>query len=101
MADFCIAIGAGVALLAAGHASALEAAVKEPAMAGSGETAFVAGLVLLLVVGRGLGEILQRFGQPAVMGQLIGGILLGPSLFGWVWPSAQHFIFPAIRRRKA
>ena len=89
----CIAIGAGVALLAAGHASALEAAVKEPAMAGSGETAFVAGLVLLLVVGRGLGEILQRFGQPAVMGQLIGGILLGPSLFGWVWPSAQHFIF--------
>ncbi|MES0099732.1 cation:proton antiporter [Mesorhizobium sp. M0019] len=29
------------------------------------------------------------------MGQLIGGILLGPSLFGWLWPSAQHLIFPS------
>ncbi len=64
-------------------------------MTGTGEAAFVAELVLLLVVGRGLGEILQRFGQPAVMGQLIGGILLGPSLFGWLWPSAQHFVFSA------
>ena len=62
-------------------------------MAGSSEATFVAQLVLLLVVGRGLGEILQRLGQPAVMGQLIGGILLGPSLFGWLWPSAQQFIF--------
>ncbi|MGB3646392.1 MAG: cation:proton antiporter [Mesorhizobium sp.] len=62
-------------------------------MAGSSEAAFVAELVLLLMIGRGLGEILQRMGQPAVMGQLIGGIVLGPSLFGWLWPSAQHFVF--------
>ena len=27
------------------------------------------------------------------MGQLIGGILLGPSLFGWLWPSAQQALF--------
>ncbi|MGN6771000.1 MAG: cation:proton antiporter domain-containing protein [Rhizobiaceae bacterium] len=63
-------------------------------MGGSGEGIFVAEIVLLLVVGRGLGELLERIGQPAVMGQLIGGILLGPSLFGWLWPSAQHMIFP-------
>ncbi|WP_352848430.1 cation:proton antiporter [Mesorhizobium sp. M0199] len=64
-------------------------------MGGSGEGAFVAEIVLLLLVGRGLGEVLQRYGQPAIMGQLIGGILLGPSLFGWLWPSAQHLIFPS------
>ncbi|TAN00774.1 MAG: potassium transporter [Rhizobiaceae bacterium] len=61
---------------------------------GSREGIFVAEIVLLLVVGRGLGELLERIGQPAVMGQLIGGILLGPSLFGWLWPSAQHALFP-------
>lgn len=61
---------------------------------GSHEWIFVAEIVLLLVVGRGLGELMERIGQPAVMGQLIGGILLGPSLFGWLWPSAQHMLFP-------
>lgn len=91
---FLTAIAFGAALfLAAGYAWAAEGAQKGPAMAGSSEAAFVAELVLLLVIGRGLGEILQRLGQPAVMGQLIGGILLGPSLFGWLWPSAQHFVF--------
>ncbi|HET7413012.1 MAG TPA: cation:proton antiporter [Pararhizobium sp.] len=62
-------------------------------MGGSAEGTFVAEIVILLVVGRGLGEILQRLGQPAIMGQLIGGILLGPSLLGWLWPSAEHLIF--------
>ncbi|RUW99275.1 cation:proton antiporter, partial [Mesorhizobium sp. M8A.F.Ca.ET.059.01.1.1] len=62
-------------------------------MGGSAEGLFVAEIVLLLLVGRGLGEIFQRYGQPAIMGQLIGGILLGPSLFGWIWPDAQHLIF--------
>lgn len=79
-------------LLAAGAAWAAEE--KAAGMGGSGEAAFVAKIVLLLVVGRGLGEVLERLGQPAVMGQLIGGILLGPSLFGWVWPDAQQLIFP-------
>src|SRR5947207_6268145 len=59
----------------------------------SAEASFIAKIVLLLVVGRGLGELFERFGQPAVMGQLIGGILLGPSLFGWIWPSAHQLIF--------
>jgi len=70
-------------------------------MGGSGEGIFVAEIVLLLIVGRGLGELLERIGQPAVMGQLIGGILLGPSLFGWLWPSAQHMIFPSDPQQKS
>ncbi len=42
-------------------------------MGGSGEGIFIAEIVLLLVVGRGLGELFQRFGQPGIMGQLVGG----------------------------
>ncbi|TPI55888.1 potassium transporter [Mesorhizobium sp. B3-1-7] len=59
----------------------------------SSEGIFVAELILLLVVGRGIGEVLEILGQPAVMGQLIGGILLGPSLLGWVWPAGERLIF--------
>jgi Kef-type K+ transport system membrane component KefB len=73
-----------------------------PALAGEGGAAhggsqglFIAQLALLLLVGRLMGELAQRIGQPSVMGQLIGGLLLGPSFFGLLWPSAQHAIFPA------
>jgi len=48
----------------------------------SSEAHFIAQIVLLLMVGRLLGEAMQRIGQPAVMGQLIAGIILGPSVFG-------------------
>jgi Kef-type K+ transport system membrane component KefB/nucleotide-binding universal stress UspA family protein len=61
---------------------------------GKAEGLLVAEVLLLLVVGRVLGEGMQRIGQPALMGTLLAGIILGPSLFGWVWPAAQHFIFP-------
>lgn len=60
---------------------------------GPNEGSFVLALLLLLVVGRGLGEVFQRFGQPAVMGQLVGGILLGPTVFGFFWPSLQAAVF--------
>ncbi|WP_245444820.1 cation:proton antiporter [Pseudaminobacter soli (ex Li et al. 2025)] len=70
-------------------------------MTGSSEGIFVLELVLLLVVGRGLGELFQRFDQPAIMGQLIGGILLGPTLFGWLWPSLQHSVFPSDPAQKS
>jgi len=58
-------------------------------------------IALLIAVGRGLGELMQRIGQPSVMGELLGGLLLGPSLLGWVWPQAQHAIFPPSPEQKA
>jgi Kef-type K+ transport system membrane component KefB/nucleotide-binding universal stress UspA family protein len=61
---------------------------------GRAEGILVAEVLLLIIVGRLLGEGMQRIGQPALMGQLLAGIILGPSLFGWVWPQAQQFIFP-------
>lgn len=42
-----------------------------------------------------LGKGIERFGQPAVMGEIVAGVLLGPSLLGWLWPSAYAWLFPA------
>lgn len=69
--------------------------------AGPSEFLLVAQIVLLIAVGRGLGEIMQRIGQPSVIGELLAGILLGPSLLGWIWPEAQHAIFPKTPEQKA
>ena len=69
--------------------------------AGSSEAVFLGQIILLLAVGRVLGEAMLRIGQPAVMGQLIAGILLGPSVLGQLWPQLQHVIFPPDREQKA
>ena len=58
-------------------------------------------IALLIAIGRGLGEVMQRIGQPSVVGELLCGLLLGPSLFGWIWPAAQHAIFPPSPEQKA
>jgi len=41
-----------------------------------------------------VGAIALRFGQPQVVAEMLAGVLLGPSLFGWLWPSGQHWLFP-------
>ena len=68
---------------------------------GSGEVILIAQIALLMLVGRGLGEIMQRLGQPAIIGQLLAGLILGPSLFGWVWPQAHDLIFPKSEQQKS
>jgi Kef-type K+ transport system membrane component KefB/nucleotide-binding universal stress UspA family protein len=90
-------------LLDGGHAfAASQGSAAGNGVSGSGraEALLVAQLVLLMLVGRLLGEGMQRIGQPALMGQLLAGILLGPSLFGWIWPAGQHFIFPGDAAQK-
>jgi len=91
--------GAFIAVLvllgAAAAVEAVPALAAEGRSGGGSQALFIAQLALLLLVGRLMGEAVQRIGQPSVMGQLIGGLLLGPSFFGLLWPSAQHAIFPA------
>jgi Kef-type K+ transport system membrane component KefB/nucleotide-binding universal stress UspA family protein len=82
-------------LLGAAALEAVPAFAAEGGSRGGSQALFIAQLALLLLVGRLMGEAVQRIGQPSVMGQLIGGLLLGPSFFGLLWPSAQHAIFPA------
>jgi Kef-type K+ transport system membrane component KefB/nucleotide-binding universal stress UspA family protein len=88
--------GAALALLAASDALAAEGALPGPS-----EAIFFTQIGLLLVVGRLLGEAMQRIGQPAVMGQLIAGMVLGPSVLGALWPDLQHAIFPRNAEQKS
>lgn len=62
---------------------------------------FIAEIIALVICGRLMGELMERIGQPAVMGQLIGGMLLGPSVLGALWPTAQHTLFPGEPGQKA
>ncbi len=59
------------------------------ASAGPSEIVFLIQVLVLLFAGRFLGEVAQRIGQPAVMGQLIAGLLLGPSVLGAIWPDLK------------
>jgi Kef-type K+ transport system membrane component KefB/nucleotide-binding universal stress UspA family protein len=62
---------------------------------------FLAQLLLLMLVGRLLGEAMLRIKQPAVMGQLIAGLILGPSLFGALFPGTHDLLFPKAHDQKA
>ncbi|GCB44636.1 cation:proton antiporter [Streptomyces sp. NL15-2K] len=42
-----------------------------------------------------VGSLVSRIGQPRVIGEIIAGILLGPSLLGLLAPSASTYLFPA------
>src|SRR5882672_12967191 len=41
-----------------------------------------------------MGEAMTRLGQPAIFGQLLAGVLLGPSVFGALLPELRHMVFP-------
>lgn len=51
-------------------------------------------LVVIISIARILGEVCQRLGQPRVIGEVIAGIALGPSLFGRLAPDAMAYVFP-------
>jgi Kef-type K+ transport system membrane component KefB len=51
-------------------------------------------LTAVLITGRLLGLLFRYVGQPPVIGEVVGGILLGPSLLGRVWPEAAAVVLP-------
>lgn len=50
-------------------------------------------ILAILVVSRIFGFIFVRLGQPTVIGEILAGIVLGPSLLGYFSPEAYHFLF--------
>ena len=54
--------------------------------------AFLAIAVVLLVT-RGMAELCRKLGQPEVLGELLGGFLIGPSVLGALFPEAFHALF--------
>lgn len=50
-------------------------------------------LVLIILAARIVGLLFRRIGQPEVVGEITAGLLLGPSLFGWLAPDTFQMIF--------
>jgi Kef-type K+ transport system membrane component KefB len=55
---------------------------------------FFLELAVILGACRVMGLVSQRLGQPQVVGEMIAGVLLGPSLLGRIAPGVQHHLFP-------
>ncbi|MBI4822490.1 MAG: cation:proton antiporter [Deltaproteobacteria bacterium] len=54
-------------------------------------------ICVLLGVARVLGEVMRALRQPPVVGELLAGVLLGPTTFGLAFPELQAAIFPAVQ----
>lgn len=51
-------------------------------------------IITIVIVARVFGWIFKKIGQPSVIGEIIAGIALGPSLFGLYFPDLNHSLFP-------
>ncbi len=56
---------------------------------------FLCQILALLVVARALGWLLGRVGQPAVVGELLAGVVAGPSILGRAAPDVSDWLFPS------
>ena len=51
-------------------------------------------IVIIIIAARFFGWIFKKMGQPSVIGEILAGILLGPSLLGLYFPEVSGFLFP-------
>ena len=56
---------------------------------------FLIQFTLLFVTARTLADLMKRLGQATVIGELMAGIIYGPSLLGHLAPAAYRYLFPA------
>ena len=52
-------------------------------------------IVVVLAASRVIGSVFLKMRQPRVVGEMFAGILLGPSLLGWLAPHFTAFVFPS------
>ena len=53
-------------------------------------------LIAIILAARVIGFLSQRLGQPRGVGEIIAGLLLGPSLFGALAPDGFHWLFRSV-----
>ncbi|HTE54629.1 MAG TPA: cation:proton antiporter [Kofleriaceae bacterium] len=58
-------------------------------------TRLLAQAIVIIAASRLVGLLTRRINQPFVIAEVVTGILLGPSLFGWIAPGASAALFPA------
>jgi Kef-type K+ transport system membrane component KefB len=52
-------------------------------------------IITIIIAAAALGYVFRKLRQPAVIGEIIAGILLGPTLVGHYFPGFSNFLFPA------
>ncbi|MEV7617227.1 cation:proton antiporter [Streptomyces sp. NPDC089799] len=57
--------------------------------------ALLLALPAILIVCHLIAGLFRKTGQPSVIGEIFAGVVLGPSLLGWLWPSGHQWLFPA------
>ncbi|HUR98143.1 MAG TPA: cation:proton antiporter [Pyrinomonadaceae bacterium] len=57
------------------------------AAAATDHSSVLLALFVMLAAAKIMGEIFERLKQPAVVGEILAGVIIGPSLLGWVQPS--------------
>ncbi len=57
-------------------------------------TTLLLAFAVMLGLARAFGELFDRFRQPAIVGEILAGILLGPTIFGALFPETYAQVFP-------
>jgi K+:H+ antiporter len=57
-------------------------------------TTLLMQIIVILIVARLVSILFSKIGQPSVIGEMVAGILLGPSLLGVLFPDGMAFLFP-------
>src|SRR5205823_5453672 len=88
----------GTGTISLGRTGDLAAAAKASAAPRSPEDTFgrlMLAIAVVILSARVVRVVVGRVGEPPVMGEVLAGILLGPTLLGSVAPSVEHYLFPA------
>lgn len=56
---------------------------------------FLVQIAVMLACGVACGQVMRWLHQPAVLGEMVGGIILGPTVSGMLFPDAANWLFPA------
>ncbi len=97
--------GVGLFLLVRGYGEGLVAPVAPADARKVGQTDpgqvdvvlhVMATLAAVIALGFVLGRAFRYFGQPPVIGEVVAGIVLGPSLLGALSPEALHLLIPSL-----
>jgi len=52
-------------------------------------------IAVVIAAARVVGALFRKIGQPQVVGEIVAGVILGPTLLGTVWPEASEYVFDA------
>ncbi|EAU68588.1 sodium/hydrogen exchanger [Stigmatella aurantiaca DW4/3-1] len=57
-------------------------------------TVLIVQLIVIIGLSRLIGKVTRWLGQPLVIAEVVAGVMLGPSLLGWLAPDLMHSLFP-------